>query len=46
MIRAFTELAEDLKTQGINPVFNFMENEASAALKITMTKNEYQVSIG
>ena len=41
MIRAFTELTEELKIQGINPGLNFMDNEAPAVLKITMTKNEH-----
>ena len=36
MIRAFTELTEDLKIHGINPGFHFMDNEASKALKMTM----------
>ena len=36
MIRAFTELTEDLKTRGINQVFHFADNEASTALKMTM----------
>ena len=33
MLQAFTELTEDLKICGINPVLHFMDNEASAALK-------------
>ena len=35
MIRAFTELTEDLKIHGINPGFHFADNEASTALKMT-----------
>ena len=37
MITTFTELTEYLKIHGIKPGFNFMDNEASTALKITMT---------
>ena len=37
MIRSFTYLTEDLKRRGINPGFYFMDNEASAALNMTMT---------
>ena len=37
MIQAFTDLIEDLKRRGINPGFRFMDNEASTALKMTMT---------
>ena len=37
MIRDFTPLTKELKTQGINPGFHFMDNEASTALNITMT---------
>ena len=37
MIRAFTSLTEYLKSQGFNPGFNFMDNEASTALNTTMT---------
>ena len=36
-IRAFTSLTEDSKSQGVNPCFHFMDNEASTALKLTMT---------
>ena len=36
-IRAFTELTEDLNIRGIKPGFHFMDNDASAILKITMT---------
>ena len=36
MIRSFTYLTEDLKRRGINPGFYFMDNEASAALNMTM----------
>ena len=45
MIQAFTELTEDLKSWGINPVFYFMNNEASTALNMTMTtiKIKYQL---
>ena len=34
IIRTFTELIEDLKSPRINPVFHFMDNEASQALKL------------
>ena len=37
MIRYFTELTEYLKSRGINPGLNFMDNEASKALNMTMT---------
>ena len=37
MIQALTELTEDLKGRGINPVFHFMDNEASTVLKMTMS---------
>ena len=37
MVQAFTYLTEDLKNCGINSGFHFMDNEASTALKITMT---------
>ena len=37
MIRAFTELSEDLKIRGINPGFHFMDNEAYIYLKMKMT---------
>ena len=37
VIRFFTYLTEDLKIHGIDPCFNFMNNDASTALKITMT---------
>ena len=35
-IRAFTSLTEDLRSQGTNPCFHFMDNEASTTLKLTM----------
>ena len=34
IIWAFTELTEDLKRRGIKPIFCFMDNGASKALKI------------
>ena len=37
MIQTFTELTEYLKICKINSIFHFMDNEASAALKMTMT---------
>ena len=37
MIRAFISSTEDLKYLGIHPGFHFMDNEASAALNMTMT---------
>ena len=37
MIRAFTSLAEYLNSQVINPCLYLMDNEASTALKMTMT---------
>ena len=37
MIGAFISLTEDLKSHGINQGFHFMDNEASTALKMTMT---------
>ena len=37
MIRSFTSLTEDLKIRGIHPGFHFMDNEASTAIKLTMT---------
>ena len=37
MIRASTELNKYLKISGINPGFNFMDNEAATSFKITMT---------
>ena len=37
MIRAFTSLTEYLKTQGIHPGIQFMDNEASTALNLIMT---------
>ena len=37
MIRDFTSLTKDLKRQGINPGFYFMDNESSTALNLTMT---------
>ena len=37
MIRVFASLTEDLKIRGIHPGFHFMDNEASATLKLTMT---------
>ena len=37
MIRDFTYLTEDLKSQGIHPGFHFMDNKASTALNLTMT---------
>ena len=37
MIRAFTDLTEDLKRRGIYPGFHFMDNEAYTALKTKMT---------
>ena len=36
-IRAFTSLTEDFKNRIINPGFNFMDNEAYTALKLTIT---------
>ena len=38
MLRDFTSLTKELKIQGINPGFHFMDNEASTALNMTMTK--------
>ena len=45
MIKYFTPLTEDLKIWWINPGFHLMENEASTALKMTMTsmKTKYQL---
>ena len=37
IIRAFTSLTEDFKSQGIHKGFHFMDNEASTSLKLTMT---------
>ena len=37
MIRSFTSLTKDLKSRGIHPGFHSMDNEASTALKLTMT---------
>ena len=37
MIRAFASLTEDFKSRGIHPGFYFMDNEASTALKLTMS---------
>ena len=37
IIRDFTSLTEYLKIRGINTGFHFMDNEASTALKMTMT---------
>ena len=37
MIRVFRYLTEYLKIQRIHPGFHFMDNEASTALKLTMT---------
>ena len=37
IIRAFSSLTEDLKSRGIHAGFHFMDNEASTALKLTMT---------
>ena len=37
MMWDFSELTEDLKSCGINQGFHFMDNEASTALKMTMT---------
>ena len=37
MIQTFTEITEDLRSHEINPGLHFMYNEASTALKITMT---------
>ena len=37
MIRAFTECTKGLKIRGINPPFHLIDNETSAALKVTMT---------
>ena len=37
MIRDFTSLTEYLKIQVIKPCFHFMDNEASTALRMTMT---------
>ena len=36
MIQAFTEITIDLKNWGINPVFHFMDNEASTTFKLAM----------
>ena len=36
MIGAITSLTEELKIQGINPCFHFMDNKASTALNLTM----------
>ena len=45
VIRAFTSLTEDLKSQVIYPGFHFMDNKASTALNLTMTtmKIKYQL---
>ena len=45
MIRAFTELSEDLKIRGINPGFHFMDNEAYTYLKMTMTAMNIQYQL-
>ena len=37
IIRAFTELTEYFKSRVISPSFRFMDNEASTALKMTIT---------
>ena len=37
IIRAYTSLTKVLKIRGINPGLHFMDNEASTALKLTMT---------
>ena len=37
MIRSFTSLTEDFKSCVIHPGFHFIENEASTALKMTIT---------
>ena len=37
MIQAFIELTTDFKIRGIDPVFHFMDNESSTALKIAIT---------
>ena len=37
MIKAFTELTEDLKIYRINPCLHFIDNEASIALRMKMT---------
>ena len=45
MIRAFTELTEDLKILGINPGFHFMENEAYTDLNMTMTSKNIKYQL-
>ena len=37
MIQSFTYSTEDLKRRGLNPGFHFMDNKASAVLKMKMT---------
>ena len=37
MIISFTSLTEDLKSQGINPGFHFMDSEEYTTLKLIMT---------
>ena len=45
LIQAFTDLTEYFICRGINQGFHFMDNEASTALKMTMTSmnTEYQL---
>ena len=37
IIWVFTELTKDLKSRGINPGFNFKDNESLASLELSMT---------
>ena len=37
MIQDFTELIEEIKIHRIKPGFHFVDNEASTALKMTIT---------
>ena len=45
MIRAFTDLTEDLKRRGFNSGFNFIDDESSTTLKMkTISMNiKYQL---
>ena len=45
LVRAFTELTEDLKSHGINSVFHFMEDESPTALKMTMTSTNIKYQL-
>ena len=45
MIRDFKELTEDFKIQRINTGFHFMDNESSAALKMSIYNKDHQVTI-